>query len=189
MNELAEKAWQETQSAFGSSANAGGSFTMPVSTLNANLGVDLKNEKTGQATELSKDDYFKKVTQSKERNWTNVLLRTQGGDINAARLITRLESNTGPELQEWLKSIPKYPKAFKLKMRPINELIDFNVKNLFMGSGELWQNGTCTVTETRQCIHGTSVEQFQKDFDKRRHSLGFAIEIFRHRVCLFCVSI
>jgi deleted-in-malignant-brain-tumors protein 1 len=205
MNEMAEKAWQETQSAFGSSASVGASAAVPNS--DVNLGGGLRKDKTELDGETEKDEFYEKYTQSRERNWTNVLLQTQGGDVNIARLITRLESNTGtytkimiqkfihktnyniftvlqiegPELVEWLKSIPRFPKAFKLKMRPINELINFNVRNLFVGIDALL-NGTCKVADTRKCTHGSSIEEFQSNFDKRRKSLEFAIEIFRHRV-------
>ncbi len=93
MNEMAEKAWQETQSAFGSSVNGGVSAKVPNS--DVNLGGGLKKDKTEVNGESEKDDYYEKSTRSRERNWTNVLLQTQGGDVNIARLITRLESNTG----------------------------------------------------------------------------------------------
>lgn len=108
-----------------------------------------------------------------------MFLQSQGGNINVAKLVTRLESNTGPVLIDWLKSIPKYPKAFKIKMRPINELLNFNVRNLFIGE---FSNEVCKKTLMRRCIHGTSIEDFQNMFDRRRKSLEFAIEIFRHRV-------
>jgi hypothetical protein len=123
----------------------------------------------------------------KQRNWTSVFLQSQGGSINVAQLITRLESNTGSALLEWLRSIPKYPKAFKMKMRPINELLDFNVRSLFIG--ELGGSTTCNRTQSRGCVHGTTMEQFQDEFDKRRQSLEFAIEIFRRRVQKITLSI
>ena len=77
-----------------------------------------------------------------------MFLQSQGGDINVAKLITRLESNTGSALTEWLTSIPKYPKAFKIKMRSIIELLNFNVRNLFIG--EL-SNKTCQKTLFKKC--------------------------------------
>lgn len=110
-----------------------------------------------------------------------MFLQSQGGTINVGQLVTRLESNTGSALLEWLRSIPRYPKAFKMKMRPLNELLDFNVRSLFIG--EL-SNMTCNRTLARSCIHGTSIEDFQREFDKRKQSLEFAIEIFRKRVRL-----
>lgn len=115
----------------------------------------------------------------KQRNWTNVFLQSQGGSIDIAQLITRLESNTGSVLLQWLRSIPKYPKAFRLKMRPINELLNLNVRSLF--SKELEDLSTCHRTQSRTCAHGTSVHEFQAEFDKRRQSLEFAIEVFRHK--------
>lgn len=107
-----------------------------------------------------------------------MFLQSQGGDINVAKLITRLESNTGSALTEWLTSIPKYPKAFKIKMRSIIELLNFNVRNLFIG--EL-SNKTCQKTLFKKCIYGTTIEEFQQNFDQRRKSLEFAIEIFRNK--------
>lgn len=115
---------------------------------------------------------------SKQRNWTNIFLQSQGGNINIAKLITRLESNTGPTLTEWLRSIPRHPKASKMKMRPINELLDFNIRVLF---NYQQANETCKRSPTVKCLHGTSIEEFQAQFDRRRKSLEFAIEIFRHK--------
>ncbi len=109
-------------------------------------------------------------------------MQSQGGDINVAKLITRLESNTGSTLIEWLRSIPKYPKAFKIKMRPINELLDINVRSLFIG--ELNPNQTCQITSSRKCVFGSTIQEFQQSFNKRRKSLEIAIEIFRHKVLL-----
>ena len=103
-----------------------------------------------------------------------------------AKLITRLESDTGDTLASWLRSIPKYPKAFKVKMRPIDELLDFNVRSLFVG--EL-ANETCIKSPTRQCIHGSSIEEFQRSFDQRRKSLELAIEMFRHKVSKFGLNV
>ena len=108
-----------------------------------------------------------------------MFLQSQGGDISIAKLITRLEANTGTALSEWLRSIPKYPKAFKIKMRPIHEILNFNVRNLFIRE---FANETCQKTPTRECIHGTTIDEFQASFDRRRKSLEFAIEIFRHKV-------
>jgi hypothetical protein len=113
-------------------------------------------------------------------------LQSQGGDINVAKLITRLEGNTGSALSEWLRSIPKYPKAFKITMRPINEILNFNVRNLFVGE---FANETCHKSPTRECIHGTTIDEFQESFEKRRKSLEFAIEIFRHKVILNLLTI
>ena len=107
-------------------------------------------------------------------------MQSQGGDINVAKLITRLESSmVGPTLIDWLRSIPKQPKAFKIKMRPINELLDINVKSIFMNSA---MNEICQKTETRKCVFGTTMSEFQDKFDRRRKSLAFAIELFRHKV-------
>ena len=113
-----------------------------------------------------------------QSNWTNIFLQSQGGNINIAELVTRLKSNTGPVLANWLRSIPKYPKAFKVKMRPLNELLNFNVRSLFIGEF----NQTCQRTQMRKCSYGTSVEEFQESFDKRRKSLEYAIEMYRHKV-------
>ena len=107
-----------------------------------------------------------------------MFLQSQGGDINVAKLITRLESNTGSALTEWLTSIPKYPKAFRIKMRSIVELLNFNVRNLFIG--EL-SSRICEKSANKQCIHGSTIEEFQQNFDQRRKSLEFAIEIFRNK--------
>ena len=117
-----------------------------------------------------------------KHNWTNIFLQSQGGDINVAKLITRMEGNTGPALSEWLRSIPKYPKAFKISMRPMHEILNFNVRNLFVGE---FFNKTCQKSPTRECIHGTTIDEFQASFEKRRKSLEFAIEIFRHKVNVF----
>lgn len=122
---------------------------------------------------------------SNQKNWTNIFLQSQGGDINIAKLITRFESNTGSALTEWLTSIPKYPKAFKIKMRSINELLNLNVRNLFVGD---FRNETCQLSSAKKCIYGTTIEEFQESFDKRRKSLEYAIEIFRNRVCLISLS-
>jgi hypothetical protein len=113
-------------------------------------------------------------------------LQTQGGDYNIGKLITKLESqHVGDTLTSWLKSIPKKPKAFKLKMRPINELLDINVKSIFMQSAT---SDICQRTETRKCTFGTTMNEFQESFDRRRKSLEFAIELFRHKVYnFFCV--
>ena len=109
-----------------------------------------------------------------------MFLQSQGGDINVAKLITRLESNmVGSTLIEWLRSIPKQPKAFKIKMRPINELLDINVKSIFMNSAV---DEICHKTKNRKCIFGTTMSEFQDKFDRRRKSLEFAIELFRHKV-------
>lgn len=108
------------------------------------------------------------------------MVQSQGGSINIAQLVTRLESNTGSVLLEWLRSIPKYPKAFKLKMHPISELLNINVRRLFID--ELVNISTCSRSKDRSCAHGTSIDQFQSEFDKRRESLKLAIDIFRHKV-------
>jgi hypothetical protein len=181
LNELAEKSWQEIQSAFGSGTNAAAKLTVPVKLASADFGLNLDRTGTQNSAQKSSRDSYVKSTQSQQRNWTNVFLQSQGGSVNIAQLITRLESNTGSTLLEWLRSIPKYPKAFKLKMRPINELLNLNVRNLF--SSELESlTSTCRPTNTRNCIHGTTIDEFQNEFDKRLKSLEFAIEIFRHKV-------
>lgn len=129
-----------------------------------------------------------------QRNWTNVMVQSQGGSINVAQLVTRLESNTGSVLLEWLRSIPKYPKAFKLKMQPISDLLNINVRRLFIDEivnvskpqkqQQQQKQQTCKRSFDRSCAHGTSVEEFQSEFDKRRESLKLAIDIFRHKVIL-----
>ena len=117
---------------------------------------------------------------SKQRNWTNVFLQSQGGDINVAKLITRLEgSMVGVTLSEWLRSIPKQPKAFKIKMRPIYELLNMNVRRIFM---EGTTNEICRKTKTKKCVYGTTLNEFQEKFDRRRKSLEFAIDVYRHKV-------
>ena len=109
-----------------------------------------------------------------------MFLQSQGGDINVAKLITRLESSmVGSTLQEWLRSIPKYPKAFKIKMRPITELLNINVRSLFMQSAS---NTICQQTPIKKCVYGTTMDEFQENFDRRRKSLEFAIDIYRHKV-------
>lgn len=109
-----------------------------------------------------------------------MFLQSQGGDISVAKLVTRLESNmVGATLSEWLRSIPKQPKAFKIKMRPINELLDINVKSLFIDSAI---NEICHKTPLKTCAYGTTMEEFQRNFDRRRKSLEFAIDIYRHKV-------
>lgn len=65
-----------------------------------------------------------------------------------------------------------------MKMRTINELLNFNVRVLF---NYQQANETCKQSPTVRCMHGTSIEEFQKQFDERRKSLEFAIEIFRHK--------
>lgn len=113
-----------------------------------------------------------------------MIVQSQGGGISIGQLITRLESNTGPVLLEWLRSIPKYPKAFKLKMRPIDELLNLNnIRRLFID--ELANLASiCRRSSQRTCAHGTSVDEFQAQFDKRRESLKIAIEVFRHKVII-----
>ena len=65
-------------------------------------------------------------------------------------------------------------------MRPIHELLNVNVRRLFIE--EVANLSTCHRSSERKCAHGTSIEQFQNNFDKRRESLKYAIEIFRHKV-------
>lgn len=65
-----------------------------------------------------------------------------------------------------------------MKMRPINELLDFNIRVLF---NYQQANETCKRSPTVKCLHGTSIEEFQAQFDRRRKSLEFAVEIFRHK--------
>lgn len=114
-----------------------------------------------------------------------MIVQSQGGGISIGQLITRLESNTGSVLLEWLRSIPKYPKAFKLKMRPIDELLNLNnIRRLFID--ELANlTSICRRSSLRTCAHGTSVDEFQARFDKRRESLKIAIQVFRHKVVIF----
>ena len=108
-----------------------------------------------------------------------MLLQSQGGSIKVANLITRLGGEgVDQALTSWLESIPKMPKAFKIKMRPLNELLNINVKSIFMSYGK----EICQKTENRNCIFGTTMNEFQDSFDKRRKSLEFAIELFRHKV-------
>lgn len=174
VNEIAKKAWQETQSAFGSSVSLGGSASIN----GASLGGGIKSDSINVESGVRRDESLQRETTKKERKWINMLLQTQGGDVKVASLITRLESNTGPELIDWLKSISKYPKAFKIKMKPISELIDFNVRDLFIRQENLT---TCRPNRARVCLHGDSVEKFQQSFEKRRKSLDYAIDIFRHK--------
>lgn len=179
LNEELSKSWNEIQKSFGSSLSMGGSVSAPVNVGSADAGVGSGNTKTNDFGEKKKMENYEKSSLSAQKNWTSIFLQSQGGNINIAKLVTRLESNTGDTLLEWLRSIPRYPKAFKVKMRPINELLNFNIRNIFIGE---FSNQTCQKTQTRKCIHGTTIEEFQEEFDKRRRSLEFAIEIFRHRV-------
>jgi hypothetical protein len=123
----------------------------------------------------------KKISKRRQHNWTNIFLQSQGGDINIAKLITRLDSDTGPALSEWLRSIPHHPKAFKLKMRPLVDILNFKVQSLF--ANRLYEDGLviCKKSPTKQCVHGTTIDEFQLNFNKRRDSLDIAIEIFRHK--------
>ena len=109
-------------------------------------------------------------------------MQSQGGTINVAELITRVGSPSfGQTLRTWLEQIPRKPKAFKVKMRPINELLNINVKSIFMNYG----TEICQKTDVRKCHFGTTLNEFQESFDKRRKSLEFAIELFRHKVSRF----
>jgi hypothetical protein len=86
----------------------------------------------------------------------------------------------GATLSEWLRSIPKQPKAFKIKMRDITELLKINVKNMFMSTA----NKLCEKLNQTKCIH-KNVQRFQDSFDLRRKSLELAIDIYRHKVNFF----
>jgi hypothetical protein len=66
-----------------------------------------------------------------------------------------------------------------MKMRPISELLNLNVKSFFTGN---IRGVICNRSETRKCIHGTNIDEFQVAFDKRLKSLESAIEIYRHKV-------
>ncbi|CAF0786869.1 unnamed protein product [Brachionus calyciflorus] len=178
INEELSKSWDEIQKSFGSSLSMGGSVSAPVNVGTVDAGGSGGKMDTNDFGERKKQESFSKSSENTQKNWTSVFLQSQGGNINVAKLVTRLESNTGDTLLEWLRSIPRFPKAFKVKMRPINELLNFNVRNVFIGE---FTNQTCQRTQTRKCIHGTTVEEFQNEFEKRRRSLEFAIEIFRHR--------
>ena len=122
-------------------------------------------------------------------------MQSQGGQIEVAELISKIEGNyVGETLARWLRSIPEKPKAFKVKMRPISELINFNVRSLFAnlevatsaggegGAAASWNRTTCQPSPTRPCTFGTSMHEFQDGLDKRRKALQTAIEIFRHKV-------
>ena len=205
MNDLAEQSAREFQNSFGAAVNVEGTVSIPIEFLTADIGGGLKAMATIDLAQKNRNENFLRTTHtyyemifvifaeifinmfyliwlSKQKNWTSVLLQSQGGDINVAKLITRLESNTGSTLIEWLRSIPKYPKAFKIKMRPINELLDINVRSLFIG--ELNPNQTCQITSSRKCVFGSTIQEFQQSFNKRRKSLEIAIEIFRHKVLI-----
>lgn len=186
ISEELSKSWNEIQKSFGSSLSAGGSVSVPINTMTADSGAKSVNINTVDIGKAKKLESLEKSAEYSQKNWTSLFLQSQGGNINIAKLITRLESNTGDALLEWLRSIPKYPKAFKVKMRPINELLNFNIRNFFVGN---FFNQTCHKSQTRRCIHGTSIEEFQEEFDKRRRSLEFAIEIFRHRVFFYFIKI
>ncbi|RNA42532.1 hypothetical protein BpHYR1_011154 [Brachionus plicatilis] len=179
INEELSKSWNEIQKSFGSSISGGGSVSVPVNAMTADGGASSVNVNTNDKGQAKKLESLKKGAEFGQKNWTSLFLQSQGGNINIAKLITRFESNTGDSLLEWLRSIPRYPKAFKVKMRPLNELLNFNVRNFFVGE---FSNQTCHKSQVKRCIHGTSVQEFQQEFDKRRRSLEFAIEIFRHRV-------
>lgn len=64
-------------------------------------------------------------------------------------------------------------------MRPISELLNFNLRNIFIGD---LSNEICEKTATRKCLHGTTISEFQEKFEKRAKSLQLATEIYRQKV-------
>ena len=63
----------------------------------------------------------------------------QGGSHEIALLVTDIESPTiKQDMENWLKSIPDYPKPYKFTMAPITDLVNFNVGALFKGDSENW---------------------------------------------------
>ena len=63
----------------------------------------------------------------------------QGGSHEIALLITDIESPTfKQDMDNWLKSIPDYPKPYKFTMGPITELLNFEVGSLFKQDQSNW---------------------------------------------------
>ncbi len=178
VEDLAENSWKEIQTTFGSSKSTSVDGSVPVSFVSVDLGGSIQNVDTNSQLKGLRNEAYGKLDSKSQHNWTSVLVQSQGGRVSVAKLITRLEGNTGPTLGEWLRSIPKYPKAFRARMRPISDLLDFNIRLLF-SPGQ--SNETCELSYRLGCPHGTDLDQFQAQFDRRRKSLEFATEIFRHR--------
>jgi len=130
-DDLAETSWKEIQTAFGSGKSTGADGSLPTSFVSVDLGGNVQQVDTNSKAKGLRSEDYARLASSSQRNWTSVLVQSQGGRVGVAKLITRLEANTGPTLGEWLRSLPKYPKAFRAKMRPISDMLDFNVRLLF----------------------------------------------------------
>ena len=66
-------------------------------------------------------------------------LSVEGGDHKIAGIITDFNAPTiKNELNQWLASIPTYPKPFKFMVAPVTELLKFNPSALFPDEERDW---------------------------------------------------
>lgn len=100
-------------------------------------------------------------------------------------------------LQEWLESIPTYPKAFKFLMGSITDLLDFRANDLFPEEEVKWgcelhkaslktdeksQKSYYLVNDKRVYCEFPSRAEMEFNLKRKRVSLKRAIEVYMEEV-------
>ena len=67
-----------------------------------------------------------------ETKTTSTVVEAKGGSQDIASILSDVYAPTfKTEFEEWLQSIPQYPKAFKFQMNSMTELVTFTTNDLF----------------------------------------------------------
>ena len=78
-------------------------------------------------------------SEKRQHKTASTSIAIEGGDQEIASIIADFNSPTiKTDIQKWLKSIRTFPKPFKFMVKPITNLLKFNVHSLFPDDARDW---------------------------------------------------
>ena len=147
----------------------------------------------------------KEGTSSKSQALSSSLsFSVQGGSQDIALLITDIESPTfKQDMDNWLKSIPDYPKPYAFTIGPITDLLNFGQAALFKNhkknwgceakryslvkdkiSNRMYYTVKINGTETKKYCDYVDRVSLVRDFEMRQKALRASIEVYLEEVSL-----
>ena len=134
----------------------------------------------------------------KQNKTTSTSMTVHGGSQNIASILSDMYSTTfKDEFKNWLKSIPKFPKAFRFLMGSITDLVNFRADDLFPNEhidwgcdGVLLQSEVIDDVEYHYYMNETakvycpynSRQSLEVAISRRRSGLQRAIDVYMEEV-------
>eukprot|EP00058_Branchiostoma_floridae_P001424 XP_002586912.1 hypothetical protein BRAFLDRAFT_105134 [Branchiostoma floridae] len=110
---------------------------------------------------------------SEKTSSTHVVI--EGGDQKVGAIVADFYTTGFKDtFQEWLKSIPSYPKPIDMFMGTLSELLNLNFKTLFPFDMSDAADGCFS----KKYCDDSSIEEFQLSMDKKRLALERAISVY-----------